>query len=119
MRGDLRWIDHRASGNHPAVPYERMRVLQAAQRILEQGGWCLYEACVDIPAQHWEARALLFDLTAEAVADAVRAEIEAEPQCDGRLTGCNRRTLCPDPRMGEHLCFVSDPATLTRARARR
>jgi hypothetical protein len=82
--------------------------MQAAQRILDQGGWCLYECCIDVPRQLWEARLVIFDLSAEAVANAIEAEIELEPEHDARLTGCDRRTLCPDPGMGAYLCYVTD-----------
>jgi hypothetical protein len=82
--------------------------MQAAQRILDQGGWCLYECCIDVPRQLWEARVVIFDLSAEAVANAIEAEIELEPEHDARLTGCDRRTLCLDPGMGAYLCYVTD-----------
>jgi hypothetical protein len=82
--------------------------MDAAQRILDQGGWCIYEACVDIAEQHWEPRALIFDLVAGAVADAVEAEIEAEPEHDARITGCDRHTLQPSETMGTYLCYLAD-----------
>jgi len=53
--------------------FEREPVIAAARAILDLGGWCLLEACVDIPSQRWEARLLIFDLDADAVADAVAA----------------------------------------------
>lgn len=65
-----------------------------------------------MPEQVWEARLLMFDRVAEAVADLVDEEVGAEPQLDARLTGCDRRTLQPDPGMGAHLCYVAaEPMT--------
>jgi hypothetical protein len=52
----------------------------------------------------------MFDLVADAVGDALEAEIELEPEHDARLTGCDRRTLWPDPAMGAHLCYLADTA---------
>jgi hypothetical protein len=99
------------AGIHPGVfGFDRPPVVRAAQSILEQGGWCVLEACVDIPSQEWETRVLIFDLVPEAVADAVIAELVDEPEHDARLTGCDRRTLCPDPSMGAHLCYLADAA---------
>lgn len=102
--------------------YERERAAAAADSILSRGGWCVLEVCVDVPSQHWEARAVIFDLTAEAVVAAVADEIEYEPERDARLTGCNRRTLGPDPTMGAYLCYVAEnvtPATVTAPAAPR
>ena len=92
-----------------AMPgYQRLPVVQAAQAILDHGGWCVYEVCLDVPGQRWEARALIFDLLADAVADAVEAEIMLEPDRDARLTGCDRSTLVPVAGLGSYLCYVSD-----------
>jgi hypothetical protein len=85
-------------------PEERARTLDAAQRILAQGGWCVLEVCVDVPGQLWEPHLLLFDLVADAVADAVEDEVTHEPGLDARLTGYNRTTLAPDPGMGAFPC---------------
>lgn len=95
------------------LSYERSRVVRAAQLILDQGGWCVYEVCLDVPHQRWEARALIFDLFADAVADAIEEEIAAEPEYDARLTGCDRRTLAPAPEMEAHLCYVASEVTTT------
>jgi hypothetical protein len=97
-----------AAGHHSPMPYERSRVFEAARRILERRGWCLYEVCVDVTAQRWEARALLLDLTAEGVAEACEAEIELEPEHDARLTGVDRGTFAPLPGIGPHLVYLSD-----------
>ncbi len=99
----------RAAGIHRGVLLiERARTIAAAQVILDQGGWCLLEACVDVPGQCWEARILIFNLAAEAVADAVFEEIEYAPELDYRLTGCDRSALRPNPAMGAHLCYLAD-----------
>ena len=90
-----------------AMPgYERGRVEQAAQAILDHGAWCVYEVCLDVPGQRWEARALIFDLLATAVADAVEAEIMLEPDRDARLTGCDRSILMPVAGLGSYLCYL-------------
>lgn len=88
--------------------YERSLALDAARSILAQGGWCILERCVDIPRQRWEPRILLFDLTPEAVVDAVQEELELEPEHDARLVGCDRRTLRPEPEMGAYICYLAD-----------
>lgn len=88
--------------------YEREQARAAAAWILDQGGWCVFEVCVDVPAQRWEARVVIFDLVPEAVADTVAEEIEYEPDRDARLTGCDRRTLRPEPAIGAHLCYVAE-----------
>ena len=105
----------RARYSWPITRIERSRIVEAAQSILDLGGWCLLEVCTDVPRQHWEGRVLIFDRTAEAVADAVEEEIAYEPQHDARLTGCDRRTLGPNASMGAHLVYLTDaPDTSTR-----
>jgi hypothetical protein len=86
--------------------YDRSRALAGAQAILDQRGWCVLEVCVDIAAQSWEARVVMFGLVAEAVADQVVTEVACEPEHDARLTGCDRRTLEPSSAMGSYLCYV-------------
>ena len=76
--------------------YERSRLVLAAQAILDQGGWCVFEVCLDVPGQHWEARDLIFDLLAEAVADTVEEEIEHEP---GTTAASPDVTGAPSPPM--------------------
>jgi hypothetical protein len=90
-----------------SFPYERRQAIEAAEAILRQGGWCVFEVCVDVPLQCWEARVLIFDVTAEAVADAIEEEIQVEPTLDARLTGCDRRRLRPEPTMGAYLCYLA------------
>ncbi len=109
--------------------YERERAVAAAQAILERGGWCVFEVCVDVPGQRWEARVVIFDVVADAVADAVEREIEYERELDARLSGCDRRSLRPEAGMGAHLCYVAEmlapapvappPATIRRTVTRR
>jgi CBS domain-containing protein len=94
--------------HEPVFRYDRSQVIPAAKSILDQGGWCVVERCVDVPRQRWEARILIFDLTPEAVADVVEEELEYEPENDARLAGCDRRTLQPDPNMGACLCYLAD-----------
>lgn len=94
------------------VAFDRAVAVAGARRILSHRGWCVYEACVDVPAQVWEARALIFDITAVSVADSLEGEIELEPEHDGRITGCDRCTLEPDPSMGAFLFYVSDSPVL-------
>jgi CBS domain-containing protein len=83
------------------------RAVAGAQSILDQGGWCVLEVCVDVPAQCWEARVVIFGLVAEAVADKVATEVTYESERDARLSGCDRRTLRPMPAMGAHLCYLA------------
>ena len=87
--------------------YQRSQALAGAQSILDQGGWCVLDACVDIPGQRWEAQVLIFDLVADAVADVVEEEVTCKPERDARLTGCDRSTLRPNPAMGAHLCHLA------------
>ncbi|HEV3054557.1 MAG TPA: hypothetical protein VGX45_07875 [Solirubrobacteraceae bacterium] len=87
--------------------FDRSLAVSAAQSIIEKGGWCVVEACLDVPEQVWEARILIFDRLPEAVADAVAEEIDLDPGHDARLTGCDRRTLAPDPEMGARLCYLA------------
>jgi CBS domain-containing protein len=97
-------------------PHDRQRVIAAAQSILDQGGWCVFEVCTDVPGQRWEARLLIFELLADAVADAVADEIDYEPFYDARLTGCDRRMLRPDAGLGAHLCYLAEqPVRATTA----
>jgi len=90
--------------------FEREPVIAAARAILDLGGWCLLEACVDIPSQRWQARLLIFDLDADAVADAVAGDIDCEPEYDVRLSGCDRRTLLPEPADGRSPVLPGRPA---------
>ncbi len=87
----------------------RSALISAARAILDQGGWCVLELCTDVPRQQWDAQVLVFDLDAEAVADAVAEEIGLQPTQDARITGCDRRTLQPDPAMGAYLCYLAEP----------
>jgi hypothetical protein len=87
--------------------FDRSVAVSAAQAILEKGGWCVVEACLDVPRQVWEARILILDRQPEGVADAVAEEIDLDPGHDARLTGCDRWTLAPDPEMGARLCYLA------------
>jgi hypothetical protein len=102
-------MPHTAIGIHQVVlSIDRSHVLGAVRSILDQGGWCVLEVCVDVPRQRWEARAVIFDLAAEAAADAAEQEIACDPELDARLTGYDRRMLQPDPGMGAHLVYLAD-----------
>ena len=94
------------------VGYDRSRAIAAAKSILAQGGWCVLEFSTDVARQRWEARMLMFDLTPEAVADTVAEEFGDEPECDARLTGCNRGTLQPDPRMGAYPVLLGEESAV-------
>lgn len=110
-----------AAMHRPVFRYDRSMVIAAAQSILEQGGWCVLERCVDVPHQQWEPRILVFELIPEAVADAIEEELEYEPEHDARLAACDRRTLHPEPGMGAYLCYLAEspapPATRAPASA--
>jgi hypothetical protein len=105
----LRWIAGVAHVNIASVgSYERSSTVEAAQVILDHGGWCVYEACLDVPEQRWEPRVVIFKRSADAVANAIELEVESEPFYDARLTGCDRLTLAPAPGMGAYLCYLAD-----------
>jgi CBS domain-containing protein len=91
---------------------DRARVLAAARAVLDNGGWCVLEACIDVPKQRWDTRLLICAEEPEDVADAIVGEILLEPERDARIRWCDRRTLRSDPAMGSHLCYVAaTPAT--------
>ena len=90
------------------LSYDRFRAVAGAQAILDQGGWCVLDVCVDVPAQRWESRVVICGRVAEAVADKVAKEIMYDSERDARLSGCDRRTLQPNPAMGAHLFYVAD-----------
>ena len=95
--------------------FDRERTISAAQAILDERGWCVLEACTDVPRQVWEARLLMFDHVADVIAETVEGEVREEPWLDLRLTGCDRVTLRPDPALGTYLCYVAQtpvPAAL-------
>ena len=102
----------------PMPAYERERTVAAARSIIDRGGWCVVETCIDVPEQHWEVCALMFDLVPESVADLVEEEIEFEPELDVRLTGCDRNTLEPEPALGAALCYLADAPRLAGISAR-
>lgn len=96
-------------GYSPRVAaYDRERTIAAARSIISGGGWCVVEACADVPSQQWQVCVLIFDLVPEIVADVVEEEIEFEPDLDVRLTGCDRSTLQPEPALGAMLCYIAD-----------
>jgi CBS domain-containing protein len=102
------------------LPFERSRAAAAARLVLDRGGWCLLELCVDVPRQRWEPRVLICERDPEAVAVAIESEIARQPQLDARVTGCDRRTLKPDPALGSQLCYVAaTPGRPRRTRTRR
>jgi hypothetical protein len=82
-------------------------IASAAGAILAQHGWCVVEACLDVPTQVWDARLLVFGENVATVIEAVAEEIDHEPGFDLRLTGCCRRTLTPKAEMGAHLCYLA------------
>jgi hypothetical protein len=86
---------------------ERERARLAAVRILERGGWCVLEVCVDAEAQRWETRELILELTADAVVDVVEFAVSDEPWLNARLTGFDRQQLCESPEMGAHVCYLA------------
>ena len=115
---DLRWKPSLLDAICPPVlQYDRALAVSAAQSILDQGGWCILERCIDISRPQWEPRILVFGLTPGAVADAIEEELEYEPEHHARLAGCDRRTLRPDAGMGAYLCYLAaSPAPRPRGR---
>ena len=69
----------------PMPAYQRARTVAAARSIIDRGGWCVVETCVDVPEQHWEVCALIFDLVPQSVADLVE-----EGRVDGLLIASAR-----------------------------
>jgi hypothetical protein len=94
--------------------YDYERALAAAGQIIQNGGWCVLEVCVDIPRQRWEPRVVIFDLSSEAVASEVAQQIDYEPARDARLAACDRRTLRREPGAGAYLCYVAPPHLTAR-----
>lgn len=68
----------------------------------------MLEVCLDVAGQLWEPRVVICDLVAEFVTTVVEEEVGREPDCDARLTGCDRRTLRREPEMGSHLCYLAE-----------
>jgi CBS domain-containing protein len=94
---------------HPLMPMiARERIIAAARRLLDEGAWCMYEVCVDVPGQRWEPQALILKPGPAEVADAVEREIAYEPYRDARLRGCDRGTLAALPELGECLCYLAE-----------
>jgi hypothetical protein len=97
----------------PAVfGYDLDRATAAAEQIIQAGGWCVIEVCIDIPGQRWEPRVYVLDRAPAAAARKVGEQIEYEPERDARIAGCDRRTLLPDPAMGSYLCYLAPPHLL-------
>ena len=86
---------------------ERAAAARAAEAILDRGGWCVVEVCLDVAGQRWDPRVLVCSTEAEVVVDAVFAEVWSDPTVDVRLAGCDRRTLAPDPDLGTYLCHLA------------
>jgi CBS domain-containing protein len=81
--------------------------IAAAGPILDEGLWCVLEVCLDVPAQRWEPRLIVFQRDAHEVAAAVSAWIAQEPGSDVRLSGCDRSSLRPEPGVPPRLCYVA------------
>jgi len=86
---------------------QRAAVARAAEAILDRGGWCVVEACLDVAGQRWDPQVLVCSTEAEVVVDAVFDEVWSDPTLDVRLAGCDRGTLAPDPDLGTHLCHLA------------
>ncbi|MEA2250584.1 MAG: hypothetical protein QOG70_826 [Solirubrobacteraceae bacterium] len=82
-------------------------IAAAASPILEEGLWCVLEVCLDVPAQRWEPRLIVFRRDGREVAAAVGAWIAQEPDRDVRLSGCDRSSLRPEPGVPPRLCYVA------------
>ena len=96
---------------------DHLTLLTAARCLLAEGHWCALEVCVDVPAQRWEPRLVIFAREAEVVAEVVAEEILLDGNRDARLVACDRRTLRPVLTIGAHLCHIADltaPSTQRR-----
>lgn len=90
------------------IAFSRSEVVSAAQAVIDAGGWCVLELCIDVPTQRWEPRLLVCNERADDVAEAVGIELVLDPACDARISGYNRCTLLREPAMGAHLCRVTE-----------
>ena len=88
-------------------PSDRAAVIDAAERIIASGLWCVVEVCTDIPAQAWERRLAILRADGAAVADAVAEWVEGFPERDVRLSGCRRSDLRLEPGAPTHLCHLA------------
>jgi hypothetical protein len=107
-------MDASPGGRYPWVMpmIARERIVAAAEEMLDQGAWCVFEVCVDVPRQRWESRTLILKRRPADVADTVEREIAYESERDARLRGCDRHTL---PELGDFLCYVADIRPLNTA----
>jgi hypothetical protein len=64
---------------------QRAAVARAAEAILDRGGRCVVEACLDVAGQRWDPRVLVCSTEAEVVVDAVFDEVWSDPTLDVRL----------------------------------
>ncbi len=67
----------------------------------------MIHVCVDVPAQLWEPRLVIFREDAEAVAEVVAQWTGTMPDRDVRLSGCRRTNLRPEPDAPTQLCYVA------------
>jgi CBS domain-containing protein len=82
-------------------------IAAAARPILDEELWCVLEVCLDVPAQRWEPRLIVFHREAHEVAAAVREWVDREPDRDVRLSGCDRSSLRPRAGVPPRLCHVA------------
>ncbi|MEA2254303.1 MAG: hypothetical protein QOG35_348 [Solirubrobacteraceae bacterium] len=90
-------------------------IARAAGPILDEGLWCVLEVCLDVPAQRWEPRLIVFRRDRREVAAAVGAWVAQEPDRDVRLSACDRSSLRPEPGVPPRLCYVAATPASTAA----
>jgi hypothetical protein len=87
----------------------------AAAAILRRGLWCVVEVCVDVPAQAWEPRLIIFRDSVGGVADAVTDWIGDFPGCDARVSGYSRAGLRRIDDAPAALCHIASSAPSRQA----
>ena len=91
----------------PSSPGGHAALIEAAERILSRGLWCVVEVCVDVPRQDWERRLIIFRSQGAGVADAIAEWVRLAPGQDVRLNGCNRSDLRLAADLPTHLCYLA------------
>ena len=107
-------------GAGPGAPGPELDMLlipwqDAAAAILRRGLWCVVEVCVDVPAQAWEPRLIIFRDSVGGVADAVTDWIGDFPGCDARVSGYSRAGLRRIDDAPAALCHIASSAPSRQA----
>jgi len=82
-------------------------LVEAAERIIDRGLWCVVEICVDVPRQDWERRLTILRRDGRSAAEVVADWIRTVPCYDVRLSGCRRTDLRLVADAPSHLCYLA------------